>query len=339
MARIDAQAAFPGLKFGILALGDRSYANYCAFGHALEGWLRRHHALPLFDTIEVDNGEEGALRHWQHQLGVLSGQADMPDWIAPAYGRWRLVERRLLNPGSVGGPVFHLGLAPLEYPQPRWQAGDIAEVGPRDPVDVSKHLPHREYSIASLPEHGTLDLVVRRVSHPDGRLGIGSGWLTQYTEIGDEIALRVRGNSNFHQPEDDRPLILIGNGTGLAGLRAHMQARIAAGRDRNWLVFGERSRAVDYLYRDEIEGWLESGRLQRLDLAFSRDQTQRIYVQDRLRESAAELRIWVEQGAAIYVCGSLLGMADGVAAALNDVLGENRLITLAEEGRYRRDVY
>ena len=381
------------LRFGILALGDRSYAHYCAFGHALESWLHRRHAQPLFDTVEVDNGDEGALRHWQHHLGVLSGHTEVADWSKPAYGRWRLAERRLLNPGSVGGPAFHLALTPLDLPVPSWQAGDIAEIGPRNSRDEIKRflaalslnnvqidtadnqsmqlvdalgsvllpheeeiaalrgvtpqqllnrlkpLPHREYSIASLPDHGTLELLVRRVLRDDERLGIGSGWLTRHVAIGGEIALRVRSNRNFHPPEDDVPLILIGNGTGLAGLRAHMQARAAAGRHQNWLVFGERSRNADYLHREEIEAWLASGLLQRLDLAFSRDQIERIYVQDKLREARDELRRWVDAGAAIYVCGSLLGMASGVAEALEEVLGESQIMALAEAGRYRRDVY
>ncbi|MBP0600125.1 flavodoxin domain-containing protein [Herbaspirillum sp. LeCh32-8] len=383
------QASLAGLRYGVLALGDRSYAQYCAFGHAIDAWLRRRHAQPMFDPVEVDNGDEGALRHWQHQLGVLCGRSDDADWSAPAYTRWRLSERRCLNPGSAGDPAFHLALTPLDLPVPHWQAGDIAEIGPRNsgaevqaflqqltlddglladaalaqaladrqlPREADalaalrglpaeqlparlKPLPHREYSIASLPEDGALELLVRRMRQADGRPGIGSGWLTLHAQEGGEIALRVRANSAFHPPADAGPLILIGNGTGLAGLRAHLRARAAAGRRRNWLLFGERSRAHDYFHREEIEAWQAQGLLARLDLAFSRDQPQRVYVQDKLREAAVELRRWVEQGASIYVCGSLQGMAAGVAAALQEILGDEALITLAEQGRYRRDVY
>lgn len=384
MASDEAQAALAALRFGVLALGDRSYARYCAFGHALAHWLQRRHAQPLFDPVEVDNGDEGALRHWQHRLGVLCGHSDDADWSAPAYSRWRLAERRLLNPGSAADPAFHLALTPLDLPVPAWQAGDIAEIGPRNSGEEVRQfmqglslsglplaqalagrilpreagalealrglaaeallarlapLPHREYSIASLPGDGRLDLLVRRMRQADGRPGIGSGWLTLHTREGDEIALRVRANSGFHAPEDDVPLILIGNGTGLAGLRAHLRARAAAGRRRNWLVFGERTRAHDYFHREEIEAWQAQGWLERLDLAFSRDQAQRVYVQDKLRDAAPELRAWVAQGACIYVCGSLQGMAAGVAAALQEILGEDMLIALSEQGRYRRDVY
>ena len=157
--------------------------------------------------------------------------------------------------------------------------------------------------------------------------------------IGTEIALRVRSNTNFHVPRDARPMILIGNGTGLAALRALLKARIAAGHRRNWLLFGERHAAHDFLYREDIERWQMDGQIERVDFAWSRDQAERIHVQQRLREAADELRRWVDAGAAIYVCGSLDGMAPGVDAVLREVLGDAPIEQLREQGRYRRDVY
>ena len=382
-----ADAELQGLHYGLLALGDREYRHFCGFGHELERWLRRHGAQPLFDPVEVDNADEGALRHWQHHLELLGGGAPLPDWSTPDYRRWRLVERRLLNPGSLGGPAFHLALQPLEG-VPQWRAGDIAEIGPRNaprrvadalqalglppatpmpdgetlsawlarsllPPDLAdlrgrtarklaeslKPLPHREYSIASIPADGRLELLLRQMRQPDGSLGLGSGWLTAHVAVGEEVALRIRENPGFQPPPDARPLILVGNGTGLAGLRAHLKARIAAGHRRNWLVFGERSRDKDYFHREEIEGWLKAGHLERLDLAFSREQEPRVYVQDRLREAATELKAWVDEGAGIYVCGSLEGMAPAVGRVLAEVLGAEVVERLLEQGRYRRDVY
>ncbi|WP_024645576.1 PepSY domain-containing protein [Pseudomonas syringae] len=197
----------------------------------------------------------------------------------------------------------------------------------------------REYSIASIPEDACLQLIVRQEIHPDGSLGLGSGWLTEHAALDSAISLRLRRNGSFHLPTEPVPLILLGNGTGLAGLRSLLKARIAQGAVRNWLLFGERNRAHDFHCGTEIDGWLEAGYLTRLDLAFSRDQTKKIYVQDRLREAADELRAWVSEGAAIYICGSLLGMAAGVDEVLKDVLGEQALSELIEQGRYRRDVY
>ncbi|HVQ06167.1 MAG TPA: hypothetical protein VMT14_21740, partial [Burkholderiaceae bacterium] len=113
----------------------------------------------------------------------------------------------------------------------------------------------------------------------------------------------------------------------------------AAARAPCWLVFGERQSAHDRYAPDEIDAWLASGVLAHADMVFSRDQPERRYVQDRLRERAGLLCRWVDDGAAIYVCGSLKGMAGGVHDALADVLGADRLSALAAQRRYRRDVY
>ncbi|MEG0861659.1 MAG: sulfite reductase flavoprotein subunit alpha [Pseudomonas sp.] len=206
-------------------------------------------------------------------------------------------------------------------------------------VDALIPLAAREYSIASIASDGVLELIVRQERHPDGSLGLGSGWLTEYLAVDNSVSLRLRSNSGFHLPAAATPMILIGNGTGLAGLRSLLKARIAAGEQRNWLLFGERNQAHDFLCADELQGWLLNAEVARLDLAFSRDQAHKVYVQDRLREQAAELRHWLDDGASIYICGSLQGMASGVDEVLNEVLGASEVERLIELGRYRRDVY
>lgn len=206
-------------------------------------------------------------------------------------------------------------------------------------VDALVPLGSREYSIASVPSDGVLELIVRQERRSDGSLGLGSGWLTEYVAEGGQVLARLRRNSGFHLPDDDRPLILIGNGTGLAGLRSLLRARILAGQTRNWLLFGERNRAHDYYCGAELDAALAGGDLQRLDLAFSRDQAEKVYVQDLLRQHGDTLRQWLADGAALYVCGSLEGMAGGVDAVLHDLLGADAVQALVEEGRYRRDVY
>lgn len=365
------------LRYGVLALGDATYAQYCAFGRSLDAWLAHAGAEALFDRVEVDDGDPAALRHWQGQLALITGVTDAPDWSRPAYGRWTLTERRLLNPGSPGGEAWHVRLEPVD--KTAWEAGDILEIGPRNnPAEVAAlglpaamtdtlsglrlphepaaiealrglsaealserltALPHREYSIASLPSDGGVELLVRLMPRADGAPGLGSGWLCRFAEVGTTIEGRVRTNRSFHAPDKDRPLILIGSGTGLAGLRAHLKARAALGVRWNWLIFGERTSAHDYFHRAEIEAWQASGLLDRVDLAFSRDQGDRIYVQHRLRAAADVLRRWVANGAAIYVCGSLEGMSRDVHAVLVEVLGADELERLTDEGRYRRDVY
>jgi sulfite reductase (NADPH) flavoprotein alpha-component len=336
---MTAPADLSGLRYGLLALGDSDYDEYCAFAHALDRWLRNCGATPLFDPVEVDNGDCGALRRWQHHLGKLCGSTAMPDWTTPGYESWRLAARHLLNPGSAGGPCFHIELEPPTGISPVWEAGDIVEIGPRDKVSPDTRLPHREYSIASVPADKRIHLLVRQMRYEDGRLGVGSGWLTDALPIGGMVDLRIRRNPNFHGPADGSPLILVGNGTGLAGLRGLLKSRVAAGHRRNWLVFGERNAACDHYYRDDMLAWQAARFIERLDLAFSRDQPDRIHVQHRLLGAAGELRRWIDEGASVYVCGSLDGMAPGVDRVLRETLGNKRVENLIETGRYRRDVY
>ena len=337
--------ALDGVAYAILALGDRDYReDFCGFGRALDQWLHHAGATPLFDRVDVDAGDpDGALRHWQHHIGLLAGRHDLPDWSPPRYGQWRIAERRILNAGSPGAEVFSVALVPEAAGDLAWQAGDIAEIHPGPLVDGRPTLPHREYSIASVPADGSLHLLVRRMRHPDGTPGLGSQWLADADPATDRIALRIRANPGFHLPAGDRPLVLVGNGTGIAGLRALLKARIAAGHRRNWLLFGERTRAHDLHYGDDLARWEADGWLQRLDLAFSREQRGPDggprYVQHLVASHADVLRAWVGDGASIYVCGSLAGMAPGVDAALAGIVGPETLEAMAADGRYRRDVY
>jgi sulfite reductase (NADPH) flavoprotein alpha-component len=339
MAAELAQRDLSHLHYAVLALGDRSYANYCGFGRALDAWLAERGATRLFERIDVDRGDPAALAEWQHHVGRLAGLDDAPDWEAPAYGDWRILDRTLVNPGSAGSPLYCLGLVPAGEPLPAWEAGDLAQVSPPSDPDHP-----REYSIASLPSEGRLELLVRLQTREDGTPGAASGWLCQEADAGaqagDLVRLRVRAHGRFRLGANARrPLIAIGNGSGLAGLRALLKARIDMGEHGNWLLFGERNIQHDFLLREELQGWLDAGRLTRLDLAFSRDQAERRYVQDLLRAHMAQVREWIEHDAAIYVCGSLQGMAGGVHEALSDILGADVLELLTAEGRYRRDVY
>ena len=329
------ELALPQLHYGVLALGDRSYGQFCGFGRALDAWLAAQGASRLFERIEVDRSASAAIEQWFQHLSHLAGTSDAPDWSAPAFGDWKLMQRQLLNPGSAGGAIYHVELAPVSGSLPDWQSGDLVQVAA--PADPSQP---REYSIASIPRDGSVHLLVRQHAHPDGSLGLASGWLTAQAAVGDVVQLRLRQHKRFRLEENaQRPLILIGNGSGIAGLRGHLKSRVLAGQRRNWLIFGERNAAHDFHYREEIEGWHASGDLPRLDLAFSRDQAERTYVQDRLRGNADEITLWLQQGAAIYICGSLAGMAGGVDQALQEMLGRPALDALAAEGRYRRDVY
>ena len=325
-----------GVPARVASLGDRSYAQFCGFGRALDVWLQRSGAAPLFDRVEVDNGDAGAVRHWQHQLGAVTGHAVQADWTPPAYDRWRLAARTHLNPGSPGGEAWLLAFEPIDH-TPDWVAGDIAEIGLPALDGVSPG--SREYSVASLPTDGRVEFIVRRMIRPDGAPGLASGWLTRDLAVGGPVGMRIRTNRSFHGPAPELPLILIGNGTGLAGLRAHWRARAGVAHGGVWLLFGERTSAHDAFLDAELRADLASGGLTRLDRAFSRDPGDGRYVQHLIAQNTDELAAWVDRGAVLLVCGSLEGMSQGVHAALETVLGADRLLELTETGRYRRDVY
>lgn len=335
---VSSASALAATRYGILALGDSAYQDFCGFGRRLDQWLRAQGAQQLSAPIEVDKGDAAALAQWQTQLGKLGAQIELPDWQSPSYQAWTLRQRVLLNPGSQGKPCFHLVLTPQSADALVWQAGDIIEIAPRRSLDAELEAP-RDYSIASLPADGSVHVLVRQRQDEHGALGLASTWLTQIAPLGQRMDARIRVNRNFHLPADDRPLILIGNGTGIAGLRALLKARIERAHPHNWLIFGERNAAHDWLWRAEIEQWRAQGQIRHVDAVFSRDQAQRRYVQDHLLASAPRLQDWVARGAAIYVCGSLQGMAAGVDQALTQILGAAGVQSLRQSSRYRRDVY
>ena len=218
---------------------------------------------------------------------------------------------------------------------PLWESGDLVSLCvPADPERA------RDYSIASVMADGSLQLLVRQSTRADGSPGLASDWLCRGMAVGDALALTVRAHSGFRLGDNaERPLMLIGNGSGLAGLLSHIKARVEQGRSDQWLLFGERSPQHDALCAEQLAAWVQGGQLARLDQAWSRNGKDSRYVQDLLRSHAEEVRKWVEQGAAIYVCGSLNGMGQGVHLTLQAILGEAKVDELLGSGRYRRDVY
>lgn len=329
-------ADLSSLTYGLLALGDHTYKDFCGFGRALDDWLTTCRARPLFQAIEVDNGDPDAIARWREELGRLTGSQAIVEWSLPDATPWRLAERRLLNPGSPGEGAWLVGFEPIDGALD-WVAGDIAVFELATPESEAAH---REYSVASLPADGRAEFVIRLMRGPDGAPGLGSGRLTQTLAVGDTILMRIRPNRAFHGPAADAPMILIGNGTGIAGLRAHLKQRRAEGASApNWLMFGERTARHDSLFDAELQAMLADGSLVRLDRVFSRDAGDGRYVQAVIVEAADEVRAWINRGAVLYVCGSLEGMAGGVHTALEQVLGAEVVRDLTETGRYRQDVY
>lgn len=330
------------MQYAVLALGDRNYAEFCGFGRTLDQRLAFMGAQPLHPMIEVDNGDAGALARWGNALRGLMGEgaSDAAEVALTAaaddsdYASWRLIGRTLLNPGSIGFPLYEVTLNGVIGDG--WRPGTLVDIWPGH--YGGKDVTPRRYSLASVPQDGSMQLVVRQVQSEQG-LGLASGWLTAQAVIGDEVRVRLIANPSFDAYPQPAPAIYIGNGSGIAGLRSHLRARVLEGAQKNWLIFGERQQEHDAVCAEEIQGWRAKGFLPELDLVYSRDVTGGGYVQDCMRERADVLRAWINDGAVIYVCGSLQGMAGGVDDALAEIIGSNGVEQLTDTGRYRRDVY
>jgi sulfite reductase (NADPH) flavoprotein alpha-component len=227
---------------------------------------------------------------------------------------------------------------------------------PEEFLKCLRSLAPRLYSIASSPRAhpGEVHLTVgsvRYVSHGRPRKGVASSYLADRVPVGEAIKVFVQPSHGFKPPADgDTPMIMVGPGTGIAPFRAFLEDRRATGaRGRNWLFFGDQKRQCDFLYEEQLTGWLKDGLLTRLELAFSRDQTEKIYVQQRMLEQAGELWSWLEAGAHFYVCGDASRMAKDVDAALHTVIEKaggrsadeacEYVATLKSQKRYQRDVY
>ena len=339
---MELEPSLAELRYGLLALGDATYANYCGFGRRLDAWLEACGATPMFPRIDIDRADGDALATWRHRLAAFAGLAELPESALPALGFWRLRNQRHLNPGSAGEPAWHVELEAVDsdgpdarpVPLPDWQAGDLLQLYP--PGEGSSP---RDYSIASLPEDGAVHLLVRQMKGPDGTPGMMSSLLAGASGTGLVLRGRIRPHPNFRIGDNaERPLLLIGNGTGLAGLLAHLRLRARRGDGRNWLIFGERNKAFDDFHGAETEALERQDLLARCDRVYSRDEPAE-YVQNRLAGAADSVRAWVDGGAAIYVCGNAVGMSPAVHETLLAILGSENLERLAHEGRYRRDIY
>lgn len=227
------------------------------------------------------------------------------------------------------------------------------------PQQLTKLLPRltpRLYSISSSPAahpaciHTTVS-VVRYQSHNRNRGGVCSTLFADRVEVGERLPIYIQPNKKFRLPQDfSTPIIMVGPGTGIAPFRGFLHERRATGATgRNWLFFGERSAATDFLYREELEEMRQNSHLARLDTAFSRDQEQKIYVQDLMMRNAPQVWSWLQEGAYLYICGDGARMAKDVDRTLHQIVetqgnmpaeaAEEYVQTLKDSHRYQRDVY
>ena len=212
----------------------------------------------------------------------------------------------------------------------------------------------RLYSIASSTEahDGEVHLTVNLNKFQFNdivKTGLASKFLADF-EVNEPIEFYIHKNQNFRLPDEDTDIIMIGPGTGIAPFRSFIAHRDATGAEgKNWLFFGEQHFVLDFYYQTEIQEWITTGVLTKLDTAFSRDQEKKIYVQDRIREKAKEFNSWLENGASLYICGQKFPMSNDVENTIIEVISQERNISttdakqvledLETAGKYQKDVY
>lgn len=292
-----------------------------AFGEALASRLEIGVASPRF------------LRHW----AMLSGSMELRSLAMPENTEPR---RRYLRDHHVGDIV-------RSHPVPGLAAEAV--------LPGLRPLQPRLFSIASSPTANPHRATIVATTlayrlHGELRRGVVSGCQIPHAGPGARLPVRIEPTPDFRLPADDAAIIMVGAGTGIAPFRAFVAERRARGaRGRSWLFFGERTSRSDFLYRAEWQQALEDGYLTDLDLAFSRDPSQKVYVQHRLLQRGAEIFAWLQDGASLYVCGDAAGMAPAVHAALLDLIethghmDRDRAVeyvrSLARARRYRRSIY
>jgi sulfite reductase (NADPH) flavoprotein alpha-component len=287
----------------------------------------------LVEALEITAATPRFIDHW----ATLSGAAELEALRGEAGAAARAeflrgnhvidIVRRFPVPG-IDAAAFAGGLRPL---QPRLYS--IAS------------------SLTSAPDEAHLTVsTVRYDLNGEPRAGVASGHLAERGEPDTALPVYIQANPHFRLPEDERPIIMVGAGTGVAPYRAFLQEREARGAEgRSWLFFGERNFDSDFLYQTEWQSLLKDGVLSRMSVAFSRDSAQKTYVQHRLREEARDVYAWLEEGAHFYVCGDGTHLAPDVHATLTEIVAEQRgcdaeqaadyIAALKRDHRYQIDVY
>lgn len=416
--------ALEHVNYSIIALGDRTYPDFCAFGYQLNDLMLDYGANSLSDVITVNDYDEKTIElvditpNWlKAELQSQPKQVTNAETESSQY--WQLTQRELLNPDCNSEGLFRLTLQSIG-PAPLWQAGDLLDVQPQQPEheiedwllknkldgntwltyqNVSQPLKiwlltrelsakydsnkcshsidellislpllrKRSYSIASIPQEGKMELIVRLFNKSDAdssddsletnnaesdkpekynRLGLASGFLSHYSQLGAIIQADIKTMSTHHlvatESTQQQSIILIGAGSGLAGLKAQIAQYSLAKKQQAsgniWLIFGERNSELKLPINQYLTS-IEDKLLTKLSRAYSQDKQFPQYVQHILLSEQKLVKQWIDNGSVIYVCGSLSGMGEGVHQALVEILGQTEVDTLKVQQRYIRDVY
>ena len=305
------------------------------------------------DSLGVVPRNDPALVHAVLHATGLDGDTALRAALRERYDITTLTAKQMDDFAALTGTARQ----PADWPAGR-QVIDLLETAPHkftadQLTGLLRPLPPRYYSIASSrlavgDEAHLLIASVRYETHGRRRAGVASVDINEQCKTGDRLRVFLRPNPHFRLPADpSRPVIMIGPGTGVAPFRGFLQEREAtSARGKNWLVFGHRNYLHDFLYQLEWQDWIKDGLLNRLDVAFSRDQPDKRYVQHALWDARKDLHAWIQDGAAIYVCGDASAMAKDVHDTLIRILadlsgqdGKAALDQLRRDGRYLRDVY
>lgn len=363
------------MKYTVLGLGDKSYSEFCGFARKLDAQLERLGAVSFHIRREMDVDYAQHVDAWLMQVMAalsvsdsLTRIADVP-LLPPSprdieeasvrsgkgYSRLEPVTGVVkdsvnLNDRGSKKETYHIEITLKD--DLFYAPGDAIGIMIPTPEGQEPITP-RLYSIASSPcaHSGEIHLTVAHASHKleNGETGFGvcSHYLAN-VQIGDKVTFYIHQNQMFKLPDDERDIIMIGPGTGIAPFRSFVWERVERGASgRNWLFFGEQHAHCDFLYQAEWIEHVSMENLHALDLAFSRDQYHKVYVQHRMQQKADELFQWIRNGACIYVCGSKDPMSKDVEATLLDIIGarigmdkaEDYLADMQDAGRYVKDVY
>lgn len=338
------------LKYGVLALGDTAYPLFCKAGEEIDTQFQKLGGSRIISLQKCDVDYEQEAYSWfsqvLQQLGTNRSTVEVIAAVIPEKSSRRKIYTGTvasninLNDSGSDKETYHMEIIAKDV---IYEPGDC--IGIKLP-DISPRL----YSISSSPEahSGEVHLTVARnkfLVDEEIRYGTCSNFLSGLRE-NDTLEFYVHKNNLFKLPAPDKDIIMIGPGTGIAPFRAFLAERDSTGATgRNWLFFGDQHFDTDFLYQAEIQNWKETDVLTRVNVAFSRDQEEKVYVQHKMLRHAGALFEWLQRGAYIYVCGTKDPMSIDVENALHSIIESNGedatayLNHLKEEGRYLKDVY